>query len=1048
MAQASLRFAGPAAGRGIMAGRTVHGIRRIKCKVSNSRQRLLACTAWALAIIPVVLPTASAREARRNFDIAAGPLAQALQRYMTLTGRQILYRSQLVEGRRAPSVRGAIDPDRALKELIGDYPIAISHQGRNVYVLSPQAPAPLSRRSAPARSRSSPAPRAAPLRPSPAHEANMVSEQIVVTGTNIRSAAPPSSPVISLTGTDIARSGAGTVAEALALLPQNFGGMANEDTSLTGSDRASINPGLGSSINLRGLGSDATLTLVNGRRTAGAGGKGDFTDLSSIPAVAVERVEVLADGASALYGSDAIGGVVNILLRKNFKGAESRLRLGTVTRGGSQDIVAGQVVGTRWSTGHILAAYEYQHRGRLPGSARRYTRSADLRPLGGHDYRQYFSVPGTIVELDPVARTYVPTYAIPDGQDGTSLGPGDFLPGPSLSSPRAQVDLLSKQDRHSLFVSGEQDLADGLTAYVEGRYSDRKFEAKSQPSLTILSVTGANPWFVSPTGGASVAIAYDFGRDIGPILTSGRAKSYSLTAGVRAELGDDWQIDAYMSYARQIDQQRSDHLLNSTALNEALGLAPDNAATSYSAARDGYFNPFGDGSSNNAAITDFIGSGFIRQRYSSELLNGSLIADGTLLHLPGGPLKLAFGTQAREENFGRSVQTFASGVTPPAPVTAKASRTIVAVFGELAVPLVGRDNARQGVQRLDLSLAVRHERYSDFGSTTNPKIGLVWEPMDGLQFRGSWGTSFRAPALPEIFDPFRVSYTQLPATGGGNLPVLSLRGGNRDLDPEKAKSLTFGFKAQPRAVPGLGLEASYFQTRFSHRIGQPVTENILQALTNPIYAPYVTLIDPARNAADLARVLALLAVPGSSVPTTFAPDSFRAIIDGRYVNSARVEVRGVDLLARQGLTLGANRVNLSVNSMILIDYKDQLTPLSPLIERVGTLGNPVDFRLRGSIDWSRGDVGATLSLNHVGPYSDNVSVPARPISSWNGVDLQLRYEPQSTEGWRKGLSLAVTVQNLLDRDPPFVDRNLGFAYDPANADVLGRFVSVQVRKRW
>ncbi|WP_082718749.1 TonB-dependent receptor [Sphingobium chungbukense] len=1032
-----------------MTARNVHRMDSPKRARSAQRRGLLLCAAWALASVPAMAPAAYAQEVHPRFDIAAGSLDQALQRYMVLTGRQILYRSQLVEGRRTSSVVGSMDADKALHKLIGGYPITVSHQGRNVYVLSPRgAPSPQGQGQSQHRPVPQRLPQAIAPRPKPVRAPDMAAAGIVVTGTNIRSAAPPSSPVISMTATDIARSGAGTVAEALALLPQNFGGMANEDTSLTGSDRVSINPGLGASINLRGLGSDATLTLVNGRRTAGAGGKGDFTDLSSIPAVAVERVEVLADGASALYGSDAIGGVVNILLRKDFEGAESRLRLGTVTRGGSEDIIAGQVVGARWATGHILAAYEYQHRGRLPGSARKYTRSADLRQLGGHDYRQYFSAPGTVVVLDPVSRTYVPAYAIPDGQDGTDLEPSDFLPGASLSSPRAHVDLLSKQDRHSLFVSGEQELTAGLTFYAEGRYSDRKFDAKSQPSLTIMSVTRANPWFVSPTGGSSVAIAYDFGRDIGPILTSGRVRSHSVTAGVRAELGGDWQVDAYMSHARQVDRQLSDHLLNSSALNEALGLTADNPLTAYSAARDGYFNPFGDGSSNSAAIIDFIGSGFIRQRYSSELLNGSMIADGTLFDLPGGPLKLAFGTQAREEHFSRSVQTFASGVTPPAPVTPKANRTIVAVFGELAVPMVGPGNARPGVERLDLSVAVRHERYSDFGSTTNPKIGLVWEPAQGLQLRGSWGTSFRAPALPEIFDPFRVSYTQLPTTGGGNLPVLTQRGGNRSLEPEKAKSLTVGFRVQPKAVPGFGLEASYFQTRFSNRIGQPVTENILQALTNPIYAPYVTLIDPAHNAADLARVRELLAVPGSSVPTTFAPESFRAILDGRYVNSARVDVRGVDIQMRQSLTLGSNRLNISVNSMILIDYKDQLTPASPMIERVGTLGNPVDFRLRGTLDWARGDVGATLSLNHVGPYTDNISAPARPISSWNGVDLQLRYEPRTAEGWRKGLSLAVTVQNLFDSDPPFVDRNLGFAYDPANADVLGRFVSMQVKKRW
>lgn len=983
-----------------------------------------------------------------QFDIAAGSLDQSLRQYIALTGRQLLYPSTLVASRRAPALRGRMDADDALRVLLSGQRIAIRKRGRNVIVLVAQAEPKTAvpqervrRRPIPATVPNTPAAR--PQDPVPLNEA-----PIIVTGSNIRSSGVAVSPLIELTAEDIERTGTGTVAEALALLPQNFGGTANEDTSLTGSDRTINNLGLGSSVNLRGLGSDATLTLVNGRRVAGSGGRGDFTDLSTIPLAAVERIEVMPDGASALYGSDAVGGVVNLLLRRDYDGAETRYRLGSVTRGASQDVQLGQLIGTRWKTGHVMAAYEFQRREALSSSSRDYTRSADLRPLGGNDYRLFFSSPGTVVVLDPVRRTFVPAFAIPSGQDGTALRPQDFVPGQNLSSPREQVDLLPTQTRHSLYATGEQQLGDGIIAYAEGRYAHRRFEHLAQPSVTVMSVTRANPFFVSPNGSAVTNIAYLFDRDLGPLQTRGKVEAWSVTTGLRAELGGDWQVDGFVSAARQTDQRRNDNILNATALNEALGTTPDDPLTPFSTARDGFFNPFGEGRSNNRAVLDFIGTGFINERFSSGLLNGSLIADGTAFDGPGGAIKLAVGLQARREDFSRATVSFLSGRTPTAGIPIDADRTVLSAFAEVAAPLVGAGNAVPGVERLDLSAAVRAERYSDFGTTINPKIGLAWQPLTGLTVRASAGSSFRAPALFEVRDAFRVSNTQLPAIGGGNRQVISLSGGNTELDPETARSLTIGVTVAPANWPGFSLETTYFQTRFSNRIGQPANENILQALTNPIFAPFVTFIDPVNNADDRARVAALIADPNSTIQPTLNPAVFSAIVDARLVNSARVDVRGMDLAARYRLSVGEHRLSFSANASVLIDFKDQITPVSPLIERVGTLGNPVDFRLRATADWSWRDFGVNFAANHVGGYTDNISVPFRSIRAWTSFDVQFRLATTKATGWRRGLSAALTIQNLFDRDPPFVDRSLGFAYDPANADILGRFVAIQVKKQW
>lgn len=983
-----------------------------------------------------------------QFDIPAGTLDQGLRRYIAQTGRQLLYPSSLVSARQARAVRGEMDADRALQLLLNGQPISYRKRGRNVIVLvasqPPGSKAPTARK----RRESAPTQAVPSKAEAPAQVDNSQELPIIVTGSNIRSSGVSVSPLIELTAEDIEKTGSGTTAEALALLPQNFGGTGNEDTSLTGSDRTINNLGLGASVNLRGLGSDATLTLVNGRRVAGSGGRGDFTDLSTIPLGAVEKIEVLPDGASALYGSDAVGGVVNLLLRRDYDGAETRYRIGSVTRGASQDVQFGQLIGTRWQTGHLLAAYEFQRREALNAASRAYTRSADLRALGGNDYRLFFASPGTIVVLDPVRRTFVPAFAIPAGQNGIGLSPSSLTPGQNLSSPREQVDLLPQQTRHSIYVSGEQELAAGMTAYAEGRYTHRAFRHLAQPSLTVMSVTRANPFFVSPNGTPVTNIAYLFDKDLGPLQTRGNVGAWSVTGGIRAELGGDWQIDGFVSLARQRDYRRNDNILNATALNEALGTTPDDPQTSFSTARDGFFNPFGEGRSNTRAVLDFIGSGFIEERFDNGLLNGSVTADGTVFQGPGGAIKLALGIQGRREDFSRDTLSFLSGRMPAPGVPVDANRWVASAFAEVAAPVVGPDNAVPGIERLNLSAAVRAEHYSDFGTTINPKLGLSWQPVEGLLLRASAGTSFRAPALLDVRDAFRISNTQLPAIGGGNRQVISLGGGNADLEPESARSLTISATATPVRMPGLSLEMSYFQTQFQDRIGQPANENILQALTNPIFAPFVTFIDPVANSDDRARVIALMNNPNSTIQPTINPTVFSAIVDGRFVNSARVDIRGFDLAARYRVSVGEHRLVFSANASVLIDFKDQITPISPLIERVGTLGNPVDFRLRATADWSWRALGVNLALNHVGPYTDNISAPARPIGAWTSLDIQIRFSSPEKTGLAQGISAALTIQNLFDRDPPFVDRSLGFGYDPANADVLGRFIAVQLKKQW
>lgn len=1005
---------------------------------------LAGALATASTAVAAAAPAGVTQEYR--IDIPAGPLGPALEAYARQTGRQLLYRSETAQRLSTRGLRGRFSADGALRHLLSGTRIEARQSGPNTFILvAGPAPSTRPRRTRPpeaVRREAPPQPRMRGALPEPAEDA-----AIVVTGSNIRRAAPAGTEVITLDRQEIERGGFGSVAEAVASLPQNFGGTGNEDTSLTSADTSVINNSIASSANLRGMGSDATLTLVNGRRVAGAGGRGDFADLSLIPLSVVERIEVLPDGASAIYGSDAVGGVLNLILRRSMNGAESQLRAATSTQGGGEDIQASQLVGASWRTGHVLAAYEFGRREALRADQRRYTRSADLRRFGGDDWRQFFSNPGNIMGFDPQTGALVPLYAIPPGQNGAHLRPQDLRSGENLENQLEGTDLLPMQERHNLYVSAEQEVTSGIRFFAEGRFAQRHFLFHGPAAPGVFLITTANPFFVSPDGSPFAIVAYSFFNDIGPTSNRGRVRASSATAGLDVNGPGDWLTEAYFSRGTERTRTRTDNFINATFVNEALGTSADDPATAFSTARDGFLNLFGDHAVNSASIVDFIAQGYFAERLRSLSDTASVKADGSLLRLPGGSVRAAIGATLRREKFGREGEALFSGSTPTALNRTNAHRTIRAVFAELLVPLFGPANARPGLRRLEFTAALRHEAYSDFGATTNPKVSLLWEPALSLRFGASFGTSFRAPALREVRDPVGVSPAQLPDGHGGETPVLFLSGGNPDLKAERAHSLSATARWSPAGSGGTALQATYFQTDFKGRIEQPALEESSRVLADPIFAPFVRFVDPTGNAADRATVVELMNRPGSDVPSFFPPEFFQAIVDGRYVNAAEVRVRGIDLLATQPFRLVGGTGNLSLNASYLIDYKRRVTPVAPLIERVATLGAPADLRVRSAATWTKANWGLSLGLNYVNGYADKVSNPARRVDSWTTADFQLRYDGKSHNALG-GFSFALTVQNLFDQEPPFANRRSGHGYDATNADPLGRVVSVQLAKRW
>lgn len=867
-------------------------------------------------------------------------------------------------------------------------------------------------------------------------EEETVLEEIVVTGTNIRGVAPIGSPVLVFDRDSIDKAGFATVQQFLETVPQNFGGGAAEDTRL-GQD-ATDNVSGGSGVNFRGLGGDSTLILLNGRRLAQGGGvNGNFVDVSSLPLSAIERVEVLTDGASAVYGSDAIAGAVNFVMRTDYDGAETQLRFGTVTDGGLREYNASQVFGRNWNTGNLLFSYEFLDRPSLGSEERDFTADSDLTRFGGDNFGFDTSNPGNFISP---ARA-----AIPKGQDGTKLTPDDLLLGETnLGNRNEGRDVLPAQQRHAVFLTGRQELTGQAEVYTDILYSKREFERRvGGQTNTSLTVRDSNPFFVSPVEGAtSVRLRYNFINDLGAKTDQGDVETFNAALGFTARPNDEWEFDVFANYGSEDTTNLVTNSVDRNRLTEALGT--DDPDTAFDPLIDGFFNPFADGSNSSAAVLDYIRDS-IERNVGAELLSINARARGDLFALPGGIVKVAIGGEYREEEFDFNVVSIEPDGSRNVGLSSilAGERDVIALYGEVFVPLIGPNNAIGIAKSLDVSAALRSEDYSDFGSTNNPKFGFRWGVTDQLDIRGSYGTSFKAPRLADL-NGFVASFaTQLsdPASPSGFSFGIVRQGANTDLTAEESTSWTVGADFRPQSLTGFELSASYFDIEFDNRISPP-SGSAFTILTQPdLFASLIERDPSSANIEALINSPEFIAFGPLPEPTDVA-----VIVDGRTNNIASTNLSGIDLNASFSRDYNFGSIVVGINANYLFEFEEAFTPTAPLADVIDTLSNPVDFRLRGNVGWSRGRIGSSVFVNYTDSYTNDRSAPEQGVDAWTTVDLQLRYDLSGPVG--SGANAALSVQNVFDEDPPFANNPAGIAYDPANASASGRFVALQVTKAW
>jgi iron complex outermembrane recepter protein len=959
------------------------------------------------------------------FNLPAEPLPQALLDFYHQCGIQPAFQATPeLAARKSNAVAGVMDSAQALTLLLKGsgytYRFDTDHSVDIIPIEAARGPAPAAaavRRGA----------KMAQRRSQSEQDQGRL-EQVNVTGSLIHGVQDVVAPLVYVKQQQLGMADFATVEDALYSLPIISLNGPREDLGID------ANYQYGAGLDLRGLGVGATLVLVNGQRQPLSGLNGDFVDVSTIPWSAVERVEVLPDGASALYGSDAVAGVVNIIMRDNFDGADTQVRYGTAI-GGRREVMASQLWGTHWSGGHAMLAYQYSDTTPLDAAERPYAANADKTPYGGGNYDSYYSNPGNI--LNPM--TLQPAYGIPLGQSGRGLTTAALSPNINLQNQFAQEQLFPEVRAHELYATAAQDLTERLELFFEGRFAERDALRSYLPDEQELVVPPSNPYYVNPYAGVPYTlVAYSFSRDYGPGIFSAGSQVYVGTAGAKLELASTWEATLSESYGRQSLRSDQYDVADPDAL--AAYLADPNPATA--------FDPFGDGSNTNPQTLAAIERDY-PLRAVSTIEYTRLVADGTAFSLPAGDAKLAVGVERREEGLSHDVEDPLNLTEETIPQSY--GRHIEALFSQLMLPLVGDPINPRAAPRLELNVAGRYEHYSDFGGTFNPTFRIQGLPIQAVKLRASWGRSFRAPTLDNLYDTSANVAASVvlpdPQSPSGRSLVLVEQGSNPSLKQETAKTWTAGFDLAPLFLPGATLSLTYYSIDYENRIAQPAADD-----------PFAILIDEAEWAPVInrnpsrAQIDAICNSPDyqGSVSACLA-SSPAAIVDGRLANLATTQTTGVDAEAHDSFGGPLGPIDLGVTANYVFNFDQAVTGTSPAVDIVNTINNPLALRLRGTIGWSRAGPGlpgpgVDLAVNYTGGYKDPGSTLIPNVSAWTTMDVRVVYRTRPRAGWLGGMELSVNAVNVLNHDPPFVDDEYG--YDEYNVQPLGRVVSANISKRW
>ena len=877
----------------------------------------------------------------------------------------------------------------------------------------------------------------------PASEAIKL-EAFTVTGSNLRAGESLGGANLRVVTTaEIEQAGTGSLYTFIKKIPEAGANGFGENRVNTSS------PGT-ASVSLRGLGANSTLVLLNGRRLTPApfaqGGSAatlgtiQFVDLNMIPVDALARVEVLKDGASAIYGADAVAGVVNFILKDKVQGSTVRAYYGDFPGGIAANTFKGSVyAGATSGKLKVFALANFMHQAKIqyPEFSQKsialsttQNPGAFIIPVGGTN-----PITGALIPAGTAAAAR--TFAV---SSTSTAFPPSFIATTNTTTPNRHNinEALTPQPRvtrYGALATASYELSNSALAYAEINYQKNvNLEYLSASPITNLNTVvvpanaAYNPFGVTVTNDPVVGatLLYRF-TELGPRATETTNEFKRVVAGLKGKLTDTWSYDASLLYNRSTsDNALVSGWVSQAAVNAAL--ADTNRATA--------LNPFNNGSTpaNNPATLAKLVSNGTREAFT-ELSSLNAMATGSVYKLAAGDLQLATGGEWRDESFrDRRTQDQLLNQSTPVPQS-KGSRRVSAAYVEFSLPLAAPAQKIPLLATLDFNAAGRAEHYNDagFNNTAVPKLGLRWQPFDAqVTFRASWGKGYRAPSLAELYQPVNTSVVFNIAdplragrpgsnsndTTTGQRQVVS--GGNPLLSPEKSESFNTGVQIQPRALPGLSLGLDYYKVDVRDRIGASATPAII--LANPTLFPgFVDRAAP--TASDTSNNL-----PGELI-------RIRQVIG----NFGTAVTKGLDLSAEYRVTtkhlgkFSARAVGSTIYHAII-----KTRPDLAAVETVRTFEVP-HFRGNGSLAWNYQKFGAALTADYIAGFPDAAPSTLR-VKQQTVTGLQVSYDlPSATK-------VTLGANNLFDKNPPRTASSTGYAEQTAY--FLPRFLYVDITKKF
>ena len=851
-------------------------------------------------------------------------------------------------------------------------------------------------------------------------------ERVEITGSNIkRSIADESALPITVINAKELREAGVTSAEGVIQR------IASSQSTLGSSQVIGSGTQGKANANIRGLGANKTLVLLNGRRVAAFAFDSAAVDLNAIPFAAIERIEVLRDGASAIYGTDAIGGVINFITRSDYQGGSISGEYQSPQHAGGTDkraTISGGFGDLNKNNFNVFAVLDFRQSDNIRALDRPFA-ATGVRPERGLFNTSGTSFPANFTQ-NAGAFTGNPTRA-------AGCVPPASLP---LAARTCRFDFTSAIDiqpdveQLTFLTRGTMNLGGGHKVALEYYRAETETIARVAPDpVTGLVMTPSSPFFprtfpgINPNANITVGIR---------MVPAGQRENTSNTIGQRAVADISGAVAGwdYRGGLFWTESSGDDGPTNGYVSKAAI----------QAGVTSGVINPFGaQTAAGDAAIqaAKVIATGQVAKGGTKGV---DLRASRDVFSMAGGAAAVSVGAEYRKETYRNDTVDAVVTSVPSLgrqPYHVSGDRNVAAFSAEMILPVS---------KALEIQLAARYDRYSDFGSTFNPKIGFLFKPVSNAFARGSYNTGFRAPALDEIYGPQSVTFSSdsyndpllcpggKPAAGGVesrdcDQQVQLQTGGNRNLKPEKSKTFTFGVGFEP--AKGVVLTADYWNIK--------LTDQIAAFPEQAIFG------DAARYASRFVRCRQIPAGVQATLDrcqNEFANSNAIGYVIALQDNLGGIKTDGVDISAAYSWTAGSmGNFSASLNSTWVHTYDYQRTPTDPFVPNVGRYvdASPV-FRWQHvlGLGWNRGAFAGQLNIRHKTGYTDQNAVDTQflnEVKAYTLVDLS------GTWTGMKNLAVTLGVKNVFDTKPPFSNQGSTFqgGYDPRFTDAVGRTFTVR-----